>query len=397
MNFKFLYLTIATIFIISCNENKTSAQNIKKNRSNNLWSKIPENQKVEKREFLIFDNDEDDEIIITTTDKNEKLYYEYWFKNKDLVYKFDYLWTSINYKWLADLDNDGKKEIVRATGYEDGVDYVIYKIIGKEQVAQIYVNPAFVDTENEDKMFWAYPKDIKNVLLDSQYSLTVSLNNNYQREDNHTIPENQKELPFLFFKGKSTQPDFVLKTLNPIKKMNLSALISAVKKQAVSAGKIPIAFLEKFDYDIDGDGIMDKIEIFRNEGEKNTFDQEHFGLPFKIYRGTSKGFEVWTENKNIIPPMDGNCISEGFGNIIFKDNFFTIESQTCYDNNVVVNAYISFVVKNDEILLHKYGETYFDKANHKRKIPDRIWTAKDFGRILFDKVTADFLQKLKFK
>ncbi len=49
----------------------------------------------------------------------------------------------------------------------------------------------------------------------------------------------------------------------------------------------------------------------------------------------------------------------------------------------------------NEIYLHKYGETYFDKANHERQIPEKIWTSKDFGTIKFEDVTENILIQLR--
>ncbi|WP_312077196.1 hypothetical protein [Chryseobacterium sp.] len=155
--------------------------------------------------------------------------------------------------------------------------------------------------------------------------------------------------------------------------------------------------LYSFSRDLNGDGINDKIILYKNHKGTDEFITTHFSLPMKIFKGRKDGLDLWHQNGNLITNNQNTCVSEGFETVIIKGNYFTIQQQTCYDYNIVLNAYISFVVKNDNIYLHKYGETYFDKVNHERKIPDRIWTTKDFGKITFDKVTTDFLQKLRTK
>lgn len=55
---------------------------------------------------------------------------------------------------------------------------------------------------------------------------------------------------------------------------------------------------------------------------------------------------------------------------------------------------ITFKVIGNNIVLHKYGERYFDKADHEKQIPSKIWGIKDFQNVNFDEVTDDFLVKL---
>ncbi|WP_281631995.1 hypothetical protein [Flavobacterium luteolum] len=104
-------------------------------------------------------------------------------------------------------------------------------------------------------------------------------------------------------------------------------------------------------------------------------------------------FQTWYENNNIISKNDFNCAAEGFNRIVFKGNYFTIEDYICSDN-ISISTYITFNVFKDKILLHKYSQTYFDKADHDKKIPSKTWTKKDFNDINFEDVTEDFLLKL---
>ncbi|MFV0531545.1 MAG: hypothetical protein ACK5MD_08910 [Flavobacteriales bacterium] len=156
--------------------------------------------------------------------------------------------------------------------------------------------------------------------------------------------------------------------------------------------------LYSFSHDLNNDGINDKIVVYKNERENDKFAKEHFALPIKIFKGKDSGsFDLWRENTNIIAKNQDTCVSEGFVTITTKNNYFTIEQQTCYDYNVLVNTYLTFVIKNNEIYLHKYGEIYFDKSNHEREIPNQIWTTKDFGNVKFENVTEKFLINLRLQ
>ncbi|MCP2025477.1 hypothetical protein L1276_000617 [Flavobacterium sp. HSC-32F16] len=149
-----------------------------------------------------------------------------------------------------------------------------------------------------------------------------------------------------------------------------------------------------YDYDLDQDGIKDKIVLYTNEEEKGEFERIHFGLRMEIKKGLPDNtFKTWYENNNIIPKNNFNCATEGFSTIVFKNNYFTVENQVCSDY-IEISSYITFKVIGNNIVLHKYGETYFDKANHDKKIPSKTWTQKDFNEVNFKDVTEDFLVKL---
>lgn len=80
-----------------------------------------------------------------------------------------------------------------------------------------------------------------------------------------------------------------------------------------------------------------------------------------------------------------------------KFPYFTIEQIFCADF-MFVHSYSTFkIIDSHTILLHKYGETYTDRRNPDNDIPDKIWTANDFGTIHFEEVTMDFLIKLRGK
>ncbi|WP_131725960.1 hypothetical protein [Chryseobacterium aquaticum] len=392
------YSILGLLIITSCKQNSKTEQKVMLSSAKTdqeILKNIPADYKIEKQENINIDNDADEELIVTAVDSKNDKYFEYWYKKGNLIHEFSYSFVPINYKWFANLDDDNEKEIIRAQGYEDGVDYTIYKIKGNEEIVQLYFNPGLKDSKYADKNFWAYPNDIKDIIVDQDKKLLVSLNNNYPRDDDHTIPDNQKELPFIFFEGSTTQPDMQLKNLKPLEKLDLRSLIKNSRKGNAIESRNSASVVKQIIQDLDGDGIKDKIEVYKNTSLKDQFEQEHFSLPIKIFKGTQSGFELWKENKNLVYSADNTCVSEGFSNIVVKGNYFTIEAQSCYDYNVLVDGFTTFKVENNDIFLYKYGEEYFDKSNHDKEIPSKVWTQKDFSKVRFQDVSESFLRKLK--
>ena len=151
---------------------------------------------------------------------------------------------------------------------------------------------------------------------------------------------------------------------------------------------------KEYNYDLDVDGINDKIILYQNADEKGEFEKNHFGLQLVIKKGLqNNSYKTWYENNNIIPKNNFNCATEGFLNIVFKDNYFTIENQIC-SSYIEILSYTTLKVVENKIVLHKYGQTYFDKADHNKKIPPKTWTQKDFNNVNFEDVTDDFINKL---
>ncbi len=398
IHLKIGYSILGLLIITSCKQNSKTEQKVMLSSAKTdqeILKNIPADYKIEKQENINIDNDADEELIVTAVDSKNDKYFEYWYKKGNLIHEFSYSFVPINYKWFANLDDDNEKEIIRAQGYEDGVDYAIYKIKDNEEIVQLYFNPGLKDSKYAGKNFWAYPNDIKGVIVDQNKNLLVSLNNNYPRDDDHTMPDNQKELPFIFFEGSTTQPDMQLKNLKPLEKLDLKSLIKNSRKGNAIESRNSASVVKQIIQDLDGDGIKDKIEVYKNTSLKDQFEQEHFSLPIKIFKGTQNGFELWKENKNLVYSVDNNCVSEGFSNIVVKGNYFTIEAQTCYDYNVLVDGFTTFKIENNDIFLYKYGEEYFDKSNHDTVIPSKIWTQKDFSKVRFQDVNESFLRKLK--
>lgn len=188
--FTVLLILLITTLVSSCKTRFTGSLDV-------LKSKIPKELKIDTIEQLNFDA-ETTVTIITASDTTAYFMYEFWFKKDVLYHKTKYPWVSINHKWFVDLNRDGRKEIIRAQGYEDGIDYVIYGIKDGKETALLYFYPALKDDRYPNQTFWGYPWDITELDINSKNELMVSLTNNYFSDGNHTIPENQTALLYLF-------------------------------------------------------------------------------------------------------------------------------------------------------------------------------------------------------
>lgn len=121
-------------------------------------------------------------------------------------------------------------------------------------------------------------------------------------------------------------------------------------------------FIDKiyeFGVDLNQDSIIDSILVFGNRLEANKYEREHFHLSFLVKKGVDKNiFQTLGTNTNIFSP-NTNCYTEGFQNIVTNLNYFTIEGQICTNQDLIF-TYITFKMKNNTILLHKYGESYLN-------------------------------------
>lgn len=198
---------------------------------------------------------------------------------------------------------------------------------------------------------------------------------------------------FIENKSSGKRCSFIDEEPYPVSKTHQAA--DLLKLKSTVGNKTNSDFLSEFSADLNKDGKPDKIQIFKNENGKDDFEKLHFELPIKLLLSDNKGSFTEKKNTKLIFSNNGNCTSEGFSNVVTKDSYFTVELQFCYDYNVLVSAFITFKVDQNEIWLHKYGEEYFDKSNHDKKIPAKVWTQKDFGKIKFENVDGNFLLKLK--
>lgn len=109
----------------------------------------------------------------------------------------------------------------------------------------------------------------------------------------------------------------------------------------------------------------------------------------------NRKYYKYKQNNKLIFSYDDNCPADGYGSIVAKNNYFTIEQTFCVDF-LFVTSYTTFKVDDNGIIIfHKYGEEYSDRSDPDKKIPSKIWTKKDFGEKNFEEVTEQFLLKLR--
>ena len=125
-----------------------------------------------------------------------------------------------------------------------------------------------------------------------------------------------------------------------------------------------------------------KISVYE-KNEKKLENAQHFDLKIEISEKAGNVFRAIKSNQNIIASVDGNCAADGFTDVVSKDNYFTIEQTFC-KNVLYVNAYTTFKIVGNNVLLHKYTETYTDRNNPDKVLQDKKWTAKEFGQVKFE-------------
>ncbi len=107
-------------------------------------------------------------------------------------------------------------------------------------------------------------------------------------------------------------------------------------------------------------------------------------------RNTGKGLEVLdaagkvvAANQDIVREADedGNCPSNGFGRIVAKGDYFTIEQQTC-GGMYFIDEYITFkAAKDGKIYLHKFSIVKTGRDDPEKSVPQRNLTTKEFGQL----------------
>jgi len=139
-----------------------------------------------------------------------------------------------------------------------------------------------------------------------------------------------------------------------------------------------------------------KILVVEKNENKSIEISQHNSLPVIILEKKGDLYMKINENDKVFFAYNDNCPADGFQALVGKKTFFTLEQTYCLDFKYVY-SYTTFKVdeKSGDILLHKFTETYTSRNNPDEKIPDRIWTKKDFGRVMFENVTEDFLKGLR--
>lgn len=139
-----------------------------------------------------------------------------------------------------------------------------------------------------------------------------------------------------------------------------------------------------------------KILAIEKKVNKNIEISQHNSLPVIVLEKENNSYVKIAENNKVFFAYNDNCPADGFQALVGKSSYFTLEQTYCLDFKYVY-SYTTFKIdeKSGDILLHKFSETYTSRSNPDEKIPNRIWTNKDFGIVKFKDVTEDFLKGLR--
>ena len=143
--------------------------------------------------------------------------------------------------------------------------------------------------------------------------------------------------------------------------------------------------------DLNNDGKKDIILLYRS---KNA-DEEIETLDFPVILLLSLNNDyVKIENKDILYSFIPNNSVLDYG-LVTKNNFFTLEQTTGGGNNQE-RKYITFKFDQNKkaVFLYKYGiETTYPTKNGLNK-KSQLYSTKDFGKIKFENVKEDLLEKI---
>jgi len=141
-----------------------------------------------------------------------------------------------------------------------------------------------------------------------------------------------------------------------------------------------------------------KVVTLEKDEIKNNENVQHNSNPIIILQKKNNQYQKINDNYDIVFKYDDNCPADGYGGIVSKNNYFTVQQIFCMDF-LFVNSYTTFKIDENtsNITLHKYGEEYTDRSNPDLKIPSKIWSIKDFGIVKFENVNEDFLNDLRNK
>ena len=136
--------------------------------------------------------------------------------------------------------------------------------------------------------------------------------------------------------------------------------------------------LKNLKYDINNDKLIDELNVY----EPKINSLKDFPVVVLINNGNNNYIEF--QNSNIVLPINSNCLSDGFQNLVIKDNYFTIEQNIC-GGWFFADQYTTFKydLKTNKIMLHKQSKSLTDRKDPDKEIPNEVLTVKDFGNVEF--------------
>ncbi len=230
-------LFIHAVLLFSCQEQSAVDSKISSESETKAELRLPAT--LAETDTIFVANDPQVDYIISGIKPEEDKIYEYWVKGNTLIAAISFPFYEINHRWLQDLDGDGKSEIIRAQGFEDGIDYGIFRLKDGQQETMLYFNPVFRDSKYPSQLFWGYPWNVENLVVDKEYKLRSSVDNEVVRDDDFYMPPNQKQLPYLLFEGKVKDADpFKIENIKPFNNLSLQTIITRASSEVPSKNGI---------------------------------------------------------------------------------------------------------------------------------------------------------------
>jgi len=230
--FQLLLLCISQVIAVNAQPNMKSPKKIK----TPIKIKKLVKGKIAETRIVDFDGDKKADYIVFVSDKSKgELGTKLWIdSNLKTVKREEWINAGADFLWFINLDADSIPEIISAFGYEDGIDYSIYKqnFNGGEDTLLLAFNPIIVDRSRKNKIYWGYPWDISDVLdapNGKSFELFCSFDHAIESDggDNSHVPEWQKRVPVIFFAGITTQPEGTFGKVGLRKRLDLGAIVRA--------------------------------------------------------------------------------------------------------------------------------------------------------------------------
>jgi hypothetical protein len=180
--------------------------------------------------------------------------------------------------------------------------------------------------------------------------------------------------------------------------MLLATAYQSFEAQARKADIIPSGFyvLDSALCDLNHDKHPDKILVLENKKVKGVENHQQYGVRFYVLKGNAdKCFSLWDKNNSLLIP-DDKCAADGYQKLVVKGAYFSIESSICSDW-LYVHQVITFKydVKSKMIVWHRYGESFTDRTNPDRNIPDAVYYVGSLKLVPFNQVTDYAINKLR--
>ncbi|SFI50085.1 DUF3828 domain-containing protein [Halpernia frigidisoli] len=168
------------------------------------------------------------------------------------------------------------------------------------------------------------------------------------------------------------------------------------KEEIINSLESSYKLIQSKQYDLNGDGFNDIFLVF--EPIKTFTQEDEITLDSPVYILMSDGknkFHVF-KNKNIIYTFIPNSPAEGFRNLTIKNNFFTIEQQEG-SGWFFIDSYTTFKYDKitKEIVLTKYGESFTDRRDPDKVIPDKVLRNGDLKKVSFIEFNSETINKIK--